>query len=55
MSQVLAYMKYYTKWPALMNEILQWIDNAITLKPITDAAFDFGKTKFEIVNATLTD
>ena len=35
-AQVLAYMRFYVNWPAFMNEIFMWIDNAITMKPVTD-------------------
>ena len=49
-AQVLAYMRFYVNWPAFMNEIFMWIDNAITMKPVTDQVFDFGKSKFEILN-----
>ena len=34
--QVLAYMRFYSKWPAFMMSIFLWIDNAVTLKPISD-------------------
>ena len=52
-AQVLAYMRFYVNWPAFMDQILMWIDNAITMKPVTDQVFDFGKSKFEILNQTL--
>ena len=38
-----------------MIEVFSYMDNAVTLKPITDLAFDYGKTQFEKANATLTD
>lgn len=31
------------------------MDNAITLKPISDLAFEYGKSQFEKANSTLTD
>ena len=34
--QVLAYMRFYTRWSAYMERLFTWLDNAITLKPITD-------------------
>ena len=44
--QVLAYVRFFTGWPAFMLEIFRYMDNAITLKPISDLAFDYGKTQF---------
>ena len=40
--QVLAYMRYYTNWPALMLLIYEHMDNAITLKPISDPVMEWG-------------
>ena len=31
------------------------MDNAITMKPISDFAFEYGKSQFENANSTLTD
>ena len=53
--QVLAYMRFFTAWPAFMLTLFVYMDDAITLKPITDEIFNFGKSKFDIVNATLSD
>ena len=53
--QVLAYLRFFTGWPALMMEVLTHLDNSITLKPITDPIFDYGKTQFERANSTLSD
>ena len=53
--QVLVYMRFFSSWPAFVMEIFVYMDNAITLKPITDLIFDYGQTKFEKANATLTD
>ena len=41
--QVLSYMRFYTNWPAWMREIFVYMDNAITLKPVTDLIFELGK------------
>ena len=38
-----------------MLEIFKYMDNAITLKPISDLAFDYGKSQFQKANSTLTD
>ena len=43
-------MRFFTDWPAFMIDIFVYMDNAITLKPLTDPVFEFGMTKFEIVN-----
>ena len=53
--QVLAFMRFYTRWPALMTSILLWMENGVTLKPVTDKVFDIGKSKFELANQTLSD
>ena len=53
--QILAYMKFYARWPAFINDIFERIDDAMKFDPIVDALFDYGKTKFEIANNTLTD
>jgi len=44
--QVLSYMRFFTDWPVEMIEILMYMDDAITLKPLTDPIFDFGKSNF---------
>ena len=38
-----------------MERLFLWMDNAITLKPISDKVFDYGKSKFEIANQTISD
>ena len=53
--QVLAYVRFFTGWPAQMLGIFEYMDNAITLKPVTNLVFDYGKNQFEKANATLTD
>ncbi len=53
--QVLAYIRFYSAWPALMMELFTQMDNAITLKPITDPIFEYGQTQFEKANVTLYD
>ena len=52
--QVLAYMRFFTNWPASMMEIFRYMDDAITLKPVTDPIFDYGKSAFEKANSKLT-
>ena len=53
--QVLAYVRFFSGWPALMLEVFKYMDDAITLKPVSDPVFEYGQTKFEKANATLTD
>ena len=48
--QVLAYVRFFTGWPAFMLEIFQYMDDAITLKPVSDPLFEYGQTKFEKAN-----
>ena len=38
-----------------MLEVFKYMDDAITLKPISDPIFDYGQTQFQKANATLTD
>ena len=38
-----------------MMEVFTHLDNSITLKPVTDPAFEYGQTQFEKANATLSD
>ena len=40
--QVLAYIRFYSGWPAFLLKIFEYMDNAITMKPVTDFAFDYG-------------
>ena len=53
--QVLAYVRFFAGWPALTTEVFEYMDNAITMKPVTDVASEYGKSEFEKANATLTD
>lgn len=53
--QILAYIRLFTNWPALMDSVFLYLDNAITLKPISDAFFDYGQTEYERVESTLND
>ena len=48
-------MRFYTDWPAMFMLVYKHMDNAITLKPISDPIFEYGKSKFEIANKTLSD
>ena len=52
--QVLAYMRFYTSWPAIMMEIFKYMDDAITLKPVTDPIFEYGQSAFEKANTKMT-
>ena len=40
--QVLAYVRFFVGWPALTSEVFEYMDNAITMKPVTDAAAEIG-------------
>ena len=40
--QVLAYVRFYSGWPAFMTKVFEFMDNAITMKPVTDYVFDYG-------------
>ena len=53
--QVLAYMQFYTNWPARTSQMLLWLDNTVTMKPVTDKVFDYGKTKFNVTKQMFSD
>ena len=38
-----------------MIKIFEYMDHAITLKPVTDLVFDYGKTQYEKAKQKLTD
>lgn len=40
--QVLSYVRFFTGWPAMMTVIFNYMDDAITLKPVSDPIFEFG-------------
>ena len=40
--QVLAYIRFFSGWPAIMMEVFKYMDNAITLKPVSDPIFEYG-------------
>ena len=42
--QVLSYVRFFSGWPALMLEVFKYIDNAITLKPVSDPIFEYGQS-----------
>ena len=48
-------MRFFSGWPALMLEVFKYMDDAMTLKPVSDPIFEYGKSQFEKANATLTD
>ena len=38
-----------------MLELFKYLDDAVTLKPVSDPIFEYGQSKFDKANATLTD
>ena len=42
--QVLAYVRFFSDWPAFMVEIFRYMDDAITLKPVSDPLFELGQS-----------
>ena len=38
-----------------MDSVFLYLDNAITLKPISDKLFEYGQSEFELADATLND
>ena len=53
--QVLVYLRYFATWSGTMNFIFDQMNNAVTLKPITDPILELGQFKFAKVNDTVTD
>ena len=53
--QILAYFRLYANWPAMIGFQLNQLELAITLKPVSDLVMDFGKSKFQLANETLSD
>ena len=53
--QILAYFRLYANWPAMIDFQLNQLELAITLKPVSDLVMDFGKSKFQLANETLSD
>ena len=39
----------------MMMKILKFMDDAITLKPVSDPIFEYGQSQFDKANATLSD
>ena len=42
--QVLAYVRFFSGWPAIILEVFKYMDNAITLKPVSDPIFEYGQS-----------
>ena len=42
--QVLAFMRNFTQWPALVESIITQIIEAIYLNEVSDAIMDYGKS-----------
>lgn len=46
--QVVAFLRYYTLWPAIIDKTLARIFEVITLKFLSDPILQYGKSKFDI-------
>ena len=46
--QVLVFLRHFTNWPAIVNQVLHQMFEAITLKPFIDPILQFGKSTFEV-------
>ena len=53
--QVLAYLKFFTDWPVIVDQILSQIFDAITLKPLIMPMLEYGRDRFEIFSETVTN
>ena len=45
--QVLTYIRNFTPWPALVDQAMMYLIEAIYLDQLTSALIDFSKTEFE--------
>lgn len=46
--QILAYIRFFTGWPAFMLELLMYLDNTVTMKTISDPIMEYGQSEFTI-------
>ena len=53
--QVLAYIQFFTNWPALTSSALKHMENAVTHKLLTDPIFEYGKSEYEVARESLSD
>ena len=44
--QVLAFLRFFAPWPATIDKTLAQIYSGITLQPLTEPIFEYGKSKF---------
>ena len=44
--QVLAVSREFTHWPALIDEVIKYIIEAIYLQKVSDTVMNYGKTQF---------
>lgn len=48
--QIVVLLRPYAAWPALLYQVNNLIQNAITLEPISQPIIDYGKSKFYIAD-----
>lgn len=53
--QLLSILKNFTKWPALVQEVIKFITEAVYLKNVTYTIMDYGRSKFEIAKDNTKD
>ena len=51
--QVLGYIQFFSGWPIFVVLVLENMDNAINLKSVSDAIYEYKKSKYEIARTTL--
>lgn len=53
--QVVTFMRFFTSWPAIVDQLLAQIFNAITLKPLVEPILQYGKSSFNISQSLRKD
>lgn len=53
--QVLAYTREFTRWPALVQSVIEYIIEALYMEKVNNAIMDFGKSKFEVAKNSAKD
>ena len=53
--QVLVFTRTFTPWPTFINDILMHLEEVLYLRQISDYTFDYGKSKFEVVQDMTKD
>lgn len=53
--QVLAYSREFTQWPAMVQEVIKYIIEALYLKEVNNSIMSYGQSQFEIAKGSTKD